>query len=89
MSRLTRRTFLSSTAAGVAAATALRPSAASARVQGANDRVRVAVIGTGRQGVSDMRNHLALPDVEIAAVCDVYGAEPGEARPRWRRRPRR
>ena len=73
MSRLTRRTFLSSTAAGVAAATSLRPSSASAQVRGANDRVRVAVIGTGRQGISDMRNHLALPDVEIAAVCDVYG----------------
>ena len=73
MSRLSRRTFLSSTAAGVAAATTLRPSSASARVQGANGRVRVAVIGTGRQGISDMRNHLALADVEIAAVCDVYG----------------
>ena len=79
MSRLTRRTFLSSTAAGVAAATALRPSAASARIQGANDRVRVAVIGTGRQGVSDMRNHMALADVEIAAVCDVYGANLAKA----------
>ncbi len=74
MSRLSRRTFLSSTAAGVAAATALRPSSASARIQGANGRVRVAVIGTGRQGISDMRNHMALADVEIAAVCDVYGA---------------
>ena len=79
MSRLSRRTFLSSTAAGVAAATALRPSAASARIQGANDRVRVAVIGTGRQGVSDMRNHMALADVEIAAVCDVYGANLAKA----------
>ena len=73
MSRLSRRTFLSSTAAGVAAATALRPSSASARIQGANSRVRVAVIGTGRQGLSDMRGHMALDDVEIAAVCDVYG----------------
>ena len=79
MSRLTRRTFLSSTAAGVAAATALRPSAASARIQGANDRVRVAVIGTGRQGISDMRNHMTLADVEIAAVCDVYGANLAKA----------
>src|SRR6187397_1262309 len=74
MSRLSRRTFLSSTTAGIAAATTLRSSSAWARIQGANDRVRVAVIGTGRQGQSDMRNHIALPDVEIAAVCDVYGA---------------
>ena len=88
MSRLTRRTFLSSTAAGVAAATTLRLSTASAGVQGANDRVRVAVIGTGRQGLSDMRNHIALNDVEIAAVCDVYGTNLARRR-RWRPRPRR
>ncbi len=38
---------------------------------GANERVRVGVIGTGRQGLSNMRafqEHGA----EIAAVCDVY-----------------
>ena len=69
---LTRRTFLSSTAASVAAAAALRPSSASAQVQGANERVRVGVIGTGRQGQTVMRGHLALPDVEIVALCDVY-----------------
>jgi predicted dehydrogenase len=79
MSRLTRRTFLSSTAAGVAAATALRPVSASSRIQGANDRVRVAVIGTGRQGQFDMRSQMALPDVEIAAICDVYGANLAKA----------
>ena len=73
MTRLSRRSFLSSTAASVAAAGALRPSPASARVQGANDRVRVAVIGTGRQGQTVMRGHLPLDDVEIATLCDVYG----------------
>jgi predicted dehydrogenase len=38
---------------------------------GANERVRVGVIGTGRQGISNMKafqEHGA----EIAAVCDVY-----------------
>ena len=69
---LSRRSFLSSTAASVAAAAALKPASASARVQGANDRVRVGVIGTGRQGQTVMRGHLALPDVEIVALCDVY-----------------
>ena len=73
MSRLSRRSFLSSTTASVAAAAALRPSSASARVQGANERVRVGVIGTGRQGTGVMRNHILLPDVEIAAICDVFG----------------
>ena len=73
--RVSRRSFLSSTAASVTVAGALRPASASAsaRVQGASDRVRIGVIGTGRQGHSVMRNHLALQDVEIAAVCDVYG----------------
>jgi predicted dehydrogenase len=72
MSRLSRRAFLSSTAAGVTAAAAATSTTASARVQSANDRVRIGVIGTGRQGQTVMRGHLALPDVEIVSVCDVY-----------------
>ncbi len=42
------------------------------RAFGANERVRVGVIGTGRQGISNMKafqHHGA----EIVAVCDVYG----------------
>ena len=39
---------------------------------GANDRVRVGVIGTGRQGTGVMRGHQRLTDVDIAAICDVY-----------------
>ncbi len=46
--------------------------AANARVLGANDRIRVGVIGPGRQGRGDMRNFLANPDVEVVALCDVY-----------------
>ena len=69
---LSRRSFLSATTASVAAAAALRPSTASARIQGASDRVRIGVIGAGRQGQTVMRGHLALPDVEIASICDVY-----------------
>ncbi len=72
MSRLSRRAFLSSTAAGVTAAAAATSTTTSARVQGANDRVRIGVIGTGRQGQTVMRGHIALPDVEIVSVCDVY-----------------
>lgn len=76
MSRLSRRSFLSSTAAGVTAAATLRPTPASAasagRVQGASDRVRIGVVGTGRQGQTVMRAHLALADVEIVTLCDVY-----------------
>ena len=70
---MNRRRFLATSAAGVLGAGAvLRPAPASGQVLGANDRVRLGVIGTGRQGLGVMRGHMALPDVEIAAVCDVY-----------------
>ena len=42
------------------------------RVSGANDRVRVGLIGCGGQGTGDWRNFLAQPDVSPVAVCDVY-----------------
>ena len=41
------------------------------KVRGANDRVRVGVIGTGRQGRSNMKAFQE-QGAEIAAVCDVY-----------------
>ncbi|HXK08391.1 MAG TPA: Gfo/Idh/MocA family oxidoreductase [Vicinamibacteria bacterium] len=40
-------------------------------VQGANDRVRVGVIGAGRQGRSNLEA-FKKQGAEIAAVCDVY-----------------
>jgi len=75
----TRRDFLVGTV-GVVGASALPVSAAPLietsstprRVIGANDRVRVGVIGTGRQGTNVLRGHQRLDDVEIAAICDVY-----------------
>jgi len=41
------------------------------KVLGANDRVRVGVIGTGRQGTSNLKA-FQKHGAEIAAVCDVY-----------------
>jgi predicted dehydrogenase len=87
----TRRDFLVG-AAGVVGAGALpvsagpivQTSSSPGRVLGANDRVRVGVIGTGRQGSSVMRGHQRLADVEIAAVCDVFApnlAKAAEAAP--------
>lgn len=70
MSILNRREFLTvSTASLAGVATTAR---AASRIQGANDRVGVAVIGTGRQGLNVLRGHRVLPDVDIVAVCDVY-----------------
>jgi predicted dehydrogenase len=39
---------------------------------GANDKVVVGVIGTGRMGMSNLEDFAKQPEVEIAAVCDVY-----------------
>jgi predicted dehydrogenase len=43
-----------------------------ARAVGANDKIRVGVIGTGNEGRGVMADFLKQPDVELAAVCDVY-----------------
>ena len=78
--RIDRRSFLTTGAAGlVGAKTLLGARPASARILGANDRVRIGVIGTGRQGRSDLRGHALLPDVEIATVCDVYAPNMAQA----------
>jgi len=62
---MTRRAFVTTTAAGLTALSARR-------VLGANERINVGLIGFGLIG----RFHLAAfqqqPDVRIAAVCDVH-----------------
>ena len=40
-------------------------------VQGANNRIRVAVIGTGSRGTSVTQSWLKHPDSSFAAICDV------------------
>lgn len=67
MTRLTRRTFLKgSVAAG--AAVALSPRA---RVLGANDDLRVAVVGFKSQGNVHIRCLQALTGVRVVAICDA------------------
>ena len=63
----TRRTFLTA-ASGFALGTRL----ASASVQGANDRVRIGVIGTGGRARGLMTMLKAIPGADMTAVCDVY-----------------
>ena len=72
-SEITRRDFLK-TAARTTGATALsgvtfltRPE----RVFGANDRVRVAICGLRGRGKDHMDGFSRVPDVEIAALCDI------------------
>jgi hypothetical protein len=38
----------------------------------ANDKVRIAVIGTGIMGHNDLETALKVPGVELAAACDLY-----------------
>ena len=57
-----RRHFvMSSAAAATLASTAM----------GANDRIRVAVVGVRGQGRSHLGAYGRIPDVEIAAICDI------------------
>jgi predicted dehydrogenase len=63
----TRRTFLTA-ASGLVIGTRL----AGAAAQGANDRIRIAVIGTGGRARGLMTQLKRLPGCEMVAVCDVY-----------------
>jgi predicted dehydrogenase len=84
-SKIGRRQFVSTTTAGIvgagaalgaaqsgASSTSSSTASSNSRIQGANERVRVALIGAGRQGLGVMRNHMRLPEVDLVAVCDVY-----------------
>jgi predicted dehydrogenase len=62
-----RRDFLK--AAGSAALTS---SLFTGRVRGANDKVNVAFIGVGTMGSGNLGYAAKVPQVQVAAVCDVY-----------------
>jgi predicted dehydrogenase len=69
---ITRRDFFKDSAvagAGLAVLGGLAPS----RVLGANDRIRVAVLGAGQRAQYLMTLFGKQPEVEIVTVCDVYG----------------
>ncbi|MHC5011273.1 MAG: Gfo/Idh/MocA family protein, partial [Planctomycetota bacterium] len=65
---LTRRKFIAASAGAVIATTA----ASRARVFGANERLGVALIGTGGQGSHHLGKLLRNEAVDIVAVCDIY-----------------
>jgi predicted dehydrogenase len=76
---MNRRTFF------LSAATAL----GATQVQGANDRIRMGLIGSGGRGREDWATFLGQPEVEPVAVCDVYDAfrEKGIAMTQGRAKP--
>ncbi len=67
MGNLNRRSFLRSSL-GTAGMIALTPYA---RVLGANDHVRVAVVGFNGMGKSHINAYRRIPGVRIVALCDV------------------
>jgi len=68
MTDQTRRRFLQQAALGTAAVLAYPPS----KVLGANDRVRVGMIGVGDRGNDLLGQVKSVSNVEIVAMADVY-----------------
>ncbi len=71
MKTLTRRSFLKSSAVTTAA---FLPLHSWARVIGANDDIRVAVIGFHGRGKSHIEGFRKLPGVRVVALCDADSA---------------
>jgi len=72
---INRRKFL-----GIAASGAAWLACPPDRVLGANDRVRIGLIGAGGRGQELLKQALALANVECVAIADVYKRRHDEAR---------
>jgi len=72
-SDISRRQFLKETVAA-GAGVALTGGLAPAEVLGANDQIRVGVLGSGGRAQYIMELFSGNPSVELVAVCDVYEA---------------
>jgi len=78
---ITRRDFVKdSTITAIGTGLALSTGPLAGKVLGANEKITVGVIGCGSQGRWNMRDFLRQPDVQIAAVCDVFDTNLNEAR---------
>jgi predicted dehydrogenase len=73
MPSLTRRVFLKTSAATLWAKSS---------VLGANNTIRLALIGCSSQGNGDLRDCLKLPDAKAVAICDVDQSRLTKARKR-------
>ena len=61
-----RRKFIGQVASGIAG------TLATSNVLGANDRIRIGLIGAGDRGLQLVREAAACPNTEIVAFADVY-----------------
>ena len=90
--RLPRRRFLQAAVAGVAACGL--PAFSRAQVSGANEEIRVGVIGVRGRGGDHIQGFGAVPGVRVAALCDCDAAALDSAAQKlrgqgqaWRRMP--
>lgn len=71
-SSTSRRTFVKTLAAGAAGTALTMPSISYGRILGANERIRLGMIGIGRMMRGHIPNFQQQPDTEIVALADVY-----------------
>src|ERR1700737_4053862 len=72
----TRRDFLKQAAVGTAAFLAYPTSP----VLGANDRIRVGMIGVGNRGQELLKQVISVPNPQLVAIADVYTRRHDEAK---------
>ena len=72
---VSRRTFLMTSAAALAAV-----GAPAARARSAGETLNIGCIGTGGRCQTLMKSLVKVPNVRIAAVCDIYDAHLDAAR---------
>jgi predicted dehydrogenase len=61
-----RRNFIGKVASGLAGTLAV------SNVLGANDRIRLGIIGAGDRGMQDVKSAIACPNTEFVAFADIY-----------------
>jgi predicted dehydrogenase len=76
MDGTTRRQFVKQAALGTAALAAFSP----ARVLGANDRVRVGMIGVGGRGQELLKQVQQVPNAQLVAIADIYSLHRDQAK---------
>ncbi len=76
MAKNTRRDFVKQSVLSAAAFLAYPP----ARVLGANDRVRVGMIGVGGRGQELLNQVSELRDIQLVAIADIYSRRREEAK---------
>jgi predicted dehydrogenase len=85
----TRREFITKTGivtVGVSLGAPTMTAASYSRILGANDKIRTGFIGIGNRGSQLLNLFMIQPDLEVAALCDIY--EPYLMRDRSRVDPR-